>query len=112
MSGVGLSACEHACILHAPICLVYLPEALTGAFDWLLPRHGSKVFSVEHGSVCTCLTPPIPRSQLTFEMLVGGSGLQRKTYVSWILVLFSVVVMLKIICRVVKTFAGRSLVPG
>ena len=72
----------------------------------------AEVFPVEHGSVCTCLSPPIPPSQLTFEMLVGGPGLKRKTYVSWILVLFSVVVMLKIICRVVKTFAGRNLVPG
>ena len=29
-------------ILHAPVCVVYLPEALTGASDWLLPPRGSR----------------------------------------------------------------------
>ena len=29
-------------ILHAPVCVVYLPEALTGASDCLLPPRGSR----------------------------------------------------------------------
>lgn len=44
----------------------------------------AEVFSVEHGSVCTCLhlpPHPHPSPHKPFKMLVGGSGLQCKIYV-------------------------------
>ena len=118
MSGAGLPACEHAScsLLSHPACPCLL-GLLTRSSDrsiWLAaPFPWKQKCFLWNMVVCAHVcTPPAPPSQLTFKMLVGGSGLQCKTFVSWILVLFYVVVMLKMICMVVKTLAGRSLVPG